>query len=422
MKLLFVSNLYPPFYIGGYELVCHDVARAFRARGHDVCVLTSSYRAAEIPADSHDERGVYRLLRLRWDWDLPRPDGMSRLDHSTLAVHRHNVRVARRALDRLRPDLVLVWSGAQLGRGMLSALEERARVCYFLQDTWLARVLALQHSSQGDPRRLVWQTYRLALRVAGGVPRTVVAPDSSRLAFVSRALKAQYVRAGADVPRSWVVHNGIDPDLFPLRPQHILTRKATEPHRLLFAGQVAPEKGVRTLITAMREVKDTPGLEQTCLDVVGTLRSEAFAKELRELTAHLGLQDAVRFLPRVPRAAMPGLYQDHDLVVFTSEWEEPFAVTLLEAMATGVPVVSSTTGGSAELVRHGENALAFRAGDPRDLASKLTHMLLHPRQASRMGLQAAAHVREHFTMQRQVEKLEEFVFAGSTLPTPVPQL
>ncbi|HYP38941.1 MAG TPA: glycogen/starch synthase, partial [Chloroflexia bacterium] len=63
MKILFVSNLYPPIAIGGYEQVCYDVAQALKARGHSIHILTSRYRAQEAAVAGGSEKCVYRSLK-----------------------------------------------------------------------------------------------------------------------------------------------------------------------------------------------------------------------------------------------------------------------------------------------------------------------------------------------------------------------
>ena len=64
------------------------------------------------------------------------------------------------------------------------------------------------------------------------------------------------------------------------------------------------------------------------------------------------------------------VYRQHDALLFTSEWEEPFALTPLEAMACGLPVIGTTTGGSKELFRCGSNALTYTAGNHHELAAQ----------------------------------------------------
>src|SRR5262249_51559327 len=68
---------------------------------------------------------------------------------------------------------------------------------------------------------------------------------------------------------------------------------------------------------------------------------------------------------------MPRVYRDHDILLFASEWAEPFALTPIEAMACGLPVIGTTTGGSAELFRPGENGITYTAGDPEELATRI---------------------------------------------------
>ena len=62
MNLLFISNLYPPHHLGGYELLCHEVATLLIARGHTVEVLTSTYG---VTPEEPNEPGVHRKLRLQ---------------------------------------------------------------------------------------------------------------------------------------------------------------------------------------------------------------------------------------------------------------------------------------------------------------------------------------------------------------------
>ena len=63
MNLLFISNLYPPHHISGYEMLCHEAATHLKMRGHRVSVLTSTYGVAR----RQDEPGIYRRLELESD-------------------------------------------------------------------------------------------------------------------------------------------------------------------------------------------------------------------------------------------------------------------------------------------------------------------------------------------------------------------
>jgi glycogen(starch) synthase len=78
----------------------------------------------------------------------------------------------------------------------------------------------------------------------------------------------------------------------------------------------------------------------------------------------LGMGDRVEVRPPVDRPGAIAELQRADAVLFPVRWAEPWGKVPLEAMAAGVPVVASGTGGSAEYLRHGENALVAPADDP----------------------------------------------------------
>ena len=414
MRILFISNLYPPPSIGGYEQICHDVAQRLKARGHDVRVLTSAFGVH----DSHSpgnrtQQGVYRLLKLRTRPGTTAPEGKNRRRPQWLAANRlalewHNSRVVRQVVSATDPDAIMVWNGGNMGRTFLSAAEQArpTATAYYLSDPWLAPVLAGQRAGSGvSPAR---RLYRLTLR-AMGIPHSPV--GTRHLVFCSRALQRQYERMGAEVSRAEVIYHGVASDLFFLRPQHIVTRSADEPFLLLYAGRIAPEKGVSTLVKALAALRALPGLQDqdARLALVGVFQSREYEAQLHTLIARLGLGSAVQFLPPVPRAEMPDLYARHDVLCFPSEWEEPFALTLLEAMAVGLPVVSTLCGGSAEVVRDGYNAVVFRAGHPRDLAERLAWVLTHPRQAAAIGRTASREVSQRYTLDCQTEAVEAYL-------------
>ena len=95
-----------------------------------------------------------------------------------------------------------------------------------------------------------------------------------------------------------------------------------------------------------------------------------------------GSPTASTFEPRSTRGELAGRYRDADAVVFPSEWEEPFGLVPLEAMACGTPVVATGVGGSGEFLVDGVNCVRFRAGDPAALAAAVR------RAGRRRGLRA----------------------------------
>jgi glycosyltransferase involved in cell wall biosynthesis len=117
------------------------------------------------------------------------------------------------------------------------------------------------------------------------------------------------------------------------------------------------------------------------LTLVGTGDAE---DTLHRLATDLGVADAVTFTGFVPRGDMPAVYRQADIFVLPSQ-NEGMSIALLEAMASGLPVVVTDTGGTAELVEDGVNGLIFEWGDVDTLATHLRRLATHRSFARRMG-------------------------------------
>jgi glycosyltransferase involved in cell wall biosynthesis len=106
---------------------------------------------------------------------------------------------------------------------------------------------------------------------------------------------------------------------------------------------------------------------------------------------------------------MPQVYRDHDALLFTSEWAEPFALTPLEAMASGLPVIGTTTGGSRELFRDCDNALTYTAGQPEELTQRIQRLASDPDLRARIAATGQAEVRANYDEPHIVDQIEGYL-------------
>jgi glycosyltransferase involved in cell wall biosynthesis len=189
----------------------------------------------------------------------------------------------------------------------------------------------------------------------------------SRTVYVS-----EYLRSVADPP-AWaptttaVVPSGIDTDAFPLRSP------ADRPWtgRLLFVGRLSPAKGAQDAVAALA------GLDAgTTLHIVGSGTPEQWAA-ITTLADRLGVSDRIH-VSRGDRETVLAAYDRADAVLFPSRWAEPFGLVPLEAMARGVPVVATGTGGSVTYLRDGRNALLVPPADPTALAGAVRRLAADP--------------------------------------------
>jgi glycogen(starch) synthase len=195
-----------------------------------------------------------------------------------------------------------------------------------------------------------------------------------------------------------VVPNPIDFDTFAVRE-----RPPDDLRRWLYVGRLIEHKGVRLLLEAFGVVAaDDPA---PTLTLVGSGPLEA---ELRERAVALGLGDRVRLHPAVPPDGIPALLAGHDLLVHLSS-TETFGLTVLEAIATGTPVLAARNEGTQETMAglHGRAGLLIDPGaDPstvadayRDLRRRLPDLDLRGARdelRARYGREAVAARLRHF--------------------------
>ncbi len=185
------------------------------------------------------------------------------------------------------------------------------------------------------------------------------------------------VRGGIPAGRTSVVRNFVDPDP---------GRGATGGDFCLFVGTLSEAKGVGTLLEAWSNLSDIP------LKIAGSAASP------REW-ARLGPRNLpnVEFLGRRSHDEVFELMHDARMLVCPSRWYEVTPVTIIEALACGVPVVASRIGSITELVDDGCQGVFFEPGDAVDLAAKVRSLWTDPGETARMGAEARGAYERGFT-------------------------
>jgi glycosyltransferase involved in cell wall biosynthesis len=404
MKILFLSNFFPPARPGGYTQWCHEVAERLAARGHTVGVLTSNYERAKAPAR---ESMVFRLLHLEGDLNYYRP-----LHFFTQwkKQHQENLVLLEQVVKDFSPDLIFVWGMWALSKALPARAEQLlpGRVVYYLSDYWPAAV---------DMHTTFWQApaRRGAMRL---LKRPISKIALSRLAEVGQAiLKFEHalcvsgrvrdllVQSGVPVQQARIIHGGTDVERF----QSVRIRNGVSGNlKLLYAGQLVQHKGVHTAIEALAQLVNEHRLDQLRLTLVGSGHPD-YETFLRKLVRREHLQDHVTFQPAVSKAEMPNLLQKFDVLIFPSIYEEPLARVTQEAMAAGLVVVGTTTGGTKEILKNGETGFTFAPGDAIGLAEQVARLITDPDLCSRLSSAGRQTVLEKFTLDRMVTEIEAYL-------------
>jgi glycosyltransferase involved in cell wall biosynthesis len=432
VKILALTNLYPPQHAGTYDFRCQNTVEALKLRGHTVRVLTSKHGM------HHEQRGgeVERRLLLNGAFEHPHVTRFSELR----PLERENHRILRETIEAFQPDLIHVFSLMGLGKSLLFTLQNGRRPAVFdVADFWLSKGLRVDpwlrwwnrpDPGFGDglwravlelcgvrnkldreaPTRLargydrVPQVYGEGEQLASVEPNSIAAFRFDRLYFCSQALKSATVEAGFRVRHAEVIYPGIPAQNFvnEIKPP-------TAPlARFLIVARLDAQSGVLTAVKALGRLRAAG--HQAGLSVCGRGDSDYIAQVRSHAAMH---QLPVEFIPGSNLAKeLPAIYRRHDALLHTAEWNEPYSLTPLEAMASGLPVIATQIGGVQELVRHGENALTYPPGDADELAARMQELQLQPELRCKLADNAQQEVLARYNETAVMDRLEDFLQAS----------
>lgn len=396
MVILIISNLFPPDFVGGYEVACCDMARGLAKRGHEVHVLTSGNGLVEVD----DELCINRSLKMHLDYKTWKESAIP-----CKYFESHNYFVSREVLGKTTPDVVYIWSLSQVTLGVAVAVQEMGiTAVYHIFDYSLIgfRQKVSACNSGFLERVAAWLRSKLRIREDWHDLIPIDSLQIENVIFGSLYLQNAFQCEGIVPRRRYVVYHGVDLSEF------VFERRERTPksHKLLFVGRLTPAKGVHVLLQAFSMLKRHGSPMKNCSLTIAGEGEEAYSRDLKKMIVDDQLEDAVSFLGKVKRERMPSLFREHDLFIFPSLWQEPFGIVIIEAMASGLPVVGTFIGGAAEILQDVENSIVCKPDDPADLAHKISLVLSDNELSDRIAKNAYNNVMSKFIREDSVAMID----------------
>lgn len=309
--------------VGGAEVMLCELALGMKGRGHDVGVVSLLQPSAYV--ERLTSAGI-RVLSLDLGRDQKNPLSVARIASRF-----------RRHIRAVSPDIV----HSHMVHANLFA---RLTLAFTGQ-----RLICTMHNIY-EGGRIRDAGYRLTNWAS--TLNTTISTSATRRAVAGRVLPASTI----------TIYNGIDTVRFSPSADHGPARK---PFRWLAVGRLERQKDYPTLLRAMRQ----------CAGARLSIAGEGSQREeLERLADDLGVAGRVKFLG--VRRDIPELMREHDGFVLSSAWEG-FGIVVAEAMASGLPVVATDSGGPAEIVgRDGSCGLIVPPEDADSLAAAMSRIAL----------------------------------------------
>jgi glycosyltransferase involved in cell wall biosynthesis len=245
-------------------------------------------------------------------------------------------------------------------------------------------------------------------RLSGWIIARLINLLSTKAIAVSNAVRENLTRNGCDPNKIAVIHNGIDVECFsPDEMKRNLIRSEFEiPQSAIvigMIGRISSWKGQDILVLAAKEIVESFPEVQFLL-VGGVVEWEEFRRDdLISLINESGLSESI--ILEDFRSDVPDLLTAFDIFVLPSTLPDPYPTVVLEAMASGLPVIASAQGGSMEMVSE-DCGILVPAGDPRALAASINDLIKNTDIRISMGQKSMLRAQQKFSTQSYVDSIE----------------
>lgn len=394
MKILLVTDYFPPDKVGGVGVIASELKRAYEALGHEVIVLTTGRRRR-----SEIRRNIFR--------------SSTRLSWGVLLNNLHSLKLIR------REDIDLVHMHQASSTFFLVArtfCRNFPFVLDSLQVSYLSEAREISAFSVGDrvfrprAREYVEKYLKAPVHVAFDWLGYKL---SDRVTVVSEQNRDEFV-AGYGTPPSKklpaVVPNGVRPmaSSVEFRDQD-LEQKTADRVVVSYVGVFRTRKRVQNLLLALeRVVEDFP---EVILLLIGTGRG--LGATLRSLSRELGIEDHVEFVGQIPHARVGYYLELTDVFCLLSSYEG-MPMALLEAMRAGKAVVATDCYGMRELISDGENGRLVPVDDIPQTAKALKELVASPQKRRVLGRAAQRRARTRLEWDRVAQRYLNLVDSSET--------
>ena len=387
VKICFISPEYLPL-SGGTGAYVYYLANELIKCGNSICVVTGYRESADVKVN--EQLSAFFLK-------TPKTPLVKSFMFAGSANRKMNAIRESCAVDIVHANLPLVPSfavPANFGKTLMATVHS----------TWKGEAEAIRDEpySRLNPNEKFMVSFNRFLRIF----EERMLERANRIIAVSEFTRrelTQYYKVNAAKIR--VIHNGVDTHKFQPATDKCKAKKEVglnpEDLAILSVGRLYARKGLFTLIESI------PAVVKRFKNAKFVISGKGQSNEVKKLVAHaekLGVKNNLTFTGYFPDKKLPRLYQAADVFAFSTFYENlPFAV--LEALSTGLPVVTTSVGGIPEMINSGKNGFLVQPSNVRALSDKILYCLEHSADAAEIGTSARQTILESFDWRLIVQKV-----------------
>jgi glycosyltransferase involved in cell wall biosynthesis len=399
-RIIICSNVYPPHFIGGAELIAHYQAKKMKEMGHEVIIFAGDSeiqgKRYDLHQDSYEGLSVYKVRLQSQDYN---PNFIN-------FYHRPVIQHFSRLIDDFSPHVVHFHHIIGLSVGLIHLAKRKGiKTVLTLHDHW---GFCFKNTLIKDQEQICrdygpCEDCLPFIREEDGMG----IPISMRKDFLAIQLKEvdtfispsqylaeAYVRAGIPREKIRAMWNGIDVNRF----SHLSKSSMGDTLRFTCIGYLGKHKGIHIILNALPLIDHKHRIR---INLVG---AGDLVDSYKKQVEQIGWDNSVKFWGKIDNSRIEEVYRETDVLLLASVTPENQPVSIVEAMAAGTPVIASRIGGIPELVEDGKTGYLFEAGNAKDLADKMLEFVLHPERLKTFGENAYGKIKGN-TFENQVSKI-----------------
>ena len=373
MKILVISNYYPPHYIGGYELACFNTVEYLKNCGHELFVLTGNHKQ-----ESDEISSVYRKLKYI-DYKNP-----SFLNKHNIEVYNYNL--TKQLIEMLKPDLVYLWSLRLISLSPAIAVQDlKSKKIFEIGDFWM----------KGYFSNTLFSKIKRGLKNI--LPFTIGSNIEFSPAICVSNWLAKEMKTKYKSKELHIIPNGTK---IQKHKKNTLSTKI----KYMFCGRIDHTKGLDLALKALGNIKQR-GINNFVFHIYGE-GDNVYINKCKSIIKVLNLTNEVVFCGK--KEDIQKYYPLYNILLMPTRMREPFGLVIIEAMAAGVVPIATNAYGPAEIIDNYKNGLLFKSENIEDLSTKILELHTNNHLYNKLSLTGLKSVSERFDLQnvkREVENI-----------------
>ena len=368
MKILTVTNYYPPHFIGGYEIACQETMDFLKEQGHEVVVVTSDYHKPDTKED-----GILR------DMHLTNYNKTSLLHKKSDEYH--NYRVMTDAIKTTKPDLVYFWSLRGIGLSVIQAAQKHNIPKVFeIGDFWMYGYM--QKGSKLKQKINSFLPFSKNQNIQ--ITPTICVSEwiAKEMREIYKSDKTYVYPNATSIPRKKICKNN----------QKI---------RFIFVGRIDEKKGLDLAIETLNTFTLKHPNSEFSFDIYGD-GEQVYVDKCKALAKPIA--SMVNFKGKVE--SREEIYSNASVLLMPTKEREAFGLVVIEAMAHGCAVIATNAYGPAEIIDHGENGILFDIQNPNDLLAQIEHIYFNSQYLDRLQENGYQHVLQNYSIPKVKSEVE----------------